>query len=163
MSHQAEANSFVLLSGDPAPSPPLKPVQTGVIVHERTLAPVAVLALAQQVFAAQQQGIRTGDWSDFLALLSDDIEFRAPSPHVPEAGLHGKAAVAALLHKFATELAVRGELIQQEPIVTNATTVAFEFLAQGQMAGETVAYAMVVFYEIHHGKVKRLREYIGRQ
>lgn len=120
------------------------------------------IAIAHQAFTAQQKGVATGDWTDFLALLSDDIEFRAPSHHLPNGVIHGKLAVTTLLQKFAVELNLRGALIPMKPVVFNETTVAIEFLGKGQLAGEVVTHPLVVFYEIAHGKVIRFREYIGR-
>ena len=141
----------------------------GIIIHDRhsftpkaTTAQSDVLAIAQQAFAAQQKGIATGNWTDFVALLSDEIELRAPSPHVPPDGVHGKPAVAALLQKFTTELNIAGKLTQMQPSVFNETTVAIEFLGEGQFDGEVVSHQLVVFYEIENGKIKRFREYIGR-
>jgi ketosteroid isomerase-like protein len=119
------------------------------------------IAIAHQAFTAQQKGVATGDWADFLAILSDDIEFRAPSHYLPNGVIHGKLAVAALLQKFAAELNLRGTLIPMKPIVFNETTVAIEFLGKGQLAGEVVTHPLVVFYEIAHDKVIRFREYVG--
>lgn len=121
-----------------------------------------ILAIGQRAFTAQQRGILTGDWTDFLALVSDDIEFRAPSPHLPNGVIYGKQAVAALLQKFTTELSLSGKITQVKPLTSNQTTVAVEFFAEGRIGSECHSYNLVVFYEIEHGKIKRFQEYIDR-
>lgn len=120
------------------------------------------LQIAQQAFAAQQKGVATGDWSDFLALLGDDVEFRAPSPHLPNGVIYGKSAVAKLLQKFTTELNLKGKLTQTQSMVMNETTVAIEFVGEGQFGDEIVCHDLVVFYQFEQGTIKRFREYIGQ-
>jgi ketosteroid isomerase-like protein len=120
------------------------------------------LAIAHQAFAAQQKGMATGDWTNFLGLLSDDIEFCAPAPHLPNGVIYGKPAVAVWLNQSATALNWRGTLIPTEPIIWNTTTAGFECITEAQLAGEIVAHSMVIFYEIENGQVKRFREYIGQ-
>ena len=133
--------------------------------HPLTVTNIAdpnVLAIGQRAFAAQQKGVATGDWTDFLVLISDDIEFHAPSPHIPKEGIYGKPAVAATLQKFTAELSLNGKLTQLKPMTCNETTVAIEFFAEGQFGGEFLTHNLVVFYEIKDGQIKRFQEYIGR-
>jgi ketosteroid isomerase-like protein len=93
-----------------------------------------VMAIAQQAFAAQQRGVATGDWADFLALLSEDIELHAPSPHIPNGAAFGKAEVAELLQKFSTELNLRAEVTPVGAMFFNQTdTIAVEYSAKGQV------------------------------
>ena len=120
------------------------------------------LTIGQRAFAAQQKGISTGDWTDLLALFSDDIEFRAPSPHLPNGVIYGKPAVAAMMQKFTTELNLRGQITQIKPMTFNETTVAVEFFAEGQFGDNVLSYNLVVFYEIEQGQIKRFQEYIAR-
>lgn len=132
------------------------------LLDSTTNVDLEVLAIGQRAFTAQQKGILTGDWTDFLALISDDIEFRAPSPHLPNGVIYGKQAVAALLQRFTTELSLSGKITQVKPLTSNQTTVAVEFFAEGQFGGEPLSYNLVVFYEIEQGQIKRFQEYIGR-
>jgi len=81
---------------------------------------------------------------------------------LPNGVIYGKSAVAKLLQKFTTELNLKGKLTQTQPMVMNETTVAIEFVGEGQFGDEIVCHDLVVFYQIEQGTIKRFREYIGQ-
>jgi ketosteroid isomerase-like protein len=117
------------------------------------------LQVAQLASAAHQKGVLTGDWADFLALMIDEVELQASSPYLPTGSTRGKLNIATVLHKVTAELKLNAQLMLVYPVVTNETTVAFEFLVKGQVTDKPFSAQMVVFYEIENGKIKSIREY----
>ncbi|HEY9619994.1 MAG TPA: nuclear transport factor 2 family protein [Crinalium sp.] len=132
------------------------PFQTATVVNPD------VLQTAQQAFTAHQHGVLTGDWTDLLLLMSDDVELQAPSPYLPDGSIHGRLNVARILYKVTDELQLTVQLTVLHPIVVSETTVAFEFMAKGSVAGQSFSSQMVVFYEIENCKIKCLREYAAK-
>ncbi|WP_146141113.1 nuclear transport factor 2 family protein [Stenomitos frigidus] len=138
-------------------------MNTALAFNTATSAQPAILQLAQHAFASHQKGIATGDWTDLLALMSEEVEFQAPSPYIPSGVVYGKQKITAILQKVSEDLNVRAALTLLYPIVVSETTVGFEFFANGQAANKPFSSRLVVFYEIEQGKIKCLREYTGQR
>ena len=92
------------------------------------------LQVAEQAFQAFAAGLASGDWTPFLACLSDDFTFWFPAG--PFKGInHGKAR-AAEFFALASTMFPEGLTVVVQQVTSNSTTVVYEVRSSGTMLGQ---------------------------
>lgn len=124
-----------------------------------TEANLNTLAVAQAAFQAFAAGLAGGDWSPFLAQLSDDFSFWFPAG--PFKGWnYGRERAIAFFNTVSTVFPDGLQLTVQQ-ITSNPTTVVFEVRSQGSMMGHPYTNQAAVAFEVKNGKIATYREYLG--
>ncbi len=113
------------------------------------------LKLAHQALHNWKIGLRNGDWTPYLNLLTDDYIF-----WVPENTIHFRPVSRKSPEKTFVPnsfIAKRLEFYDQEPSIISVGeyTIVFEFiLFKGEERG-----CMALSFDIHDGKISACREY----
>jgi ketosteroid isomerase-like protein len=122
----------------------------------------AALGVAERAFLAVQRGAATGDWTDFIDLLADDVRIMIPVPadlpDPPEGVLVGKDVARQL---FAThhQEKVESAALECKRVAANGNTVVMECRVEGTLNGELVANHFVFSFEIVGGLIASMFEY----
>ena len=117
------------------------------------------LEVAQAAFRDFSHGLTSGDWSRFLACLSDDFTFWFPAG--PFKGLNlGKDRAQAFLASV-SEVFPEGLTLTLERTLSHENTVLFEVRSQGIMLGHSYENQAAISFDIAGDKVCAYREYLG--
>jgi len=121
-----------------------------------------VLTTARTAFKKFQSGWASGDFSDYLALITDDFEFSFPT------GEHrgvftGNAGREKMIAKCRDDAASGARLTLSEPrtVAVDGQTVIFEFESAGDLDGQPYKGRNIIVLEIHGERVQGYREYFG--
>ncbi len=117
------------------------------------------LKIAEKAFQAFSQGLAGGDWSAFLAQLSDDFTFWFPAG--PFKGLnHGRQSAAAFLQS-ASRMFPAGLTLTVQQVSSSPNTVVFEVRSEGLMMGQPYENQAAIAFEVRGDKICAYREYLG--
>jgi ketosteroid isomerase-like protein len=118
--------------------------------------------VALRAFRGLQRGAATGDWSAFLAELSDDVRIMIPVPatipNPPEGLLVGRQVAEMLWASHHTE-EVSGARLEAKRVSANGPLVVVEARVEGTLNGELVANYFVFALEIAGSRVVGMYEY----
>lgn len=117
------------------------------------------LETAHQAFQQFSQGLATGDWDGFLAMLSDDFWFWFPVG--PFQGRNVGKARAAEFFRYVSQLFEAGLSLTVERMTASDTTVVFEARSQGQIAGQPYQNQVAISFDVRQGQICAYREYLG--
>lgn len=117
------------------------------------------LQIAETAFQAFQGGLAGGDWSPFLAQLSDDFAFWFPAG--PFKGWNQGRERAKEFFAMVAIVFPGGLTLTVQQITSNATTVVFEVKSQGSMLGHPYENQAAIAFEVKNGKICTYREYLG--
>lgn len=118
------------------------------------------LSIGLRGFEAFKQGLATGQWQDFLGMLSDDFEFYFPIGQYK--GLNQGKAKAAEFFEYVALVYNQGlQITELLRMTASEQTVVFEFRDEGLMRGEMYRNRVTVSWDIRDGQITRYREYFG--
>ena len=117
------------------------------------------LNIAQAAFQDFSQGLATGDWSRFLAWLSDDFTFWFPAG--PFQGLNSGKERAQAFFASVSKVFPDGLSLTVERILSHESTVLFEVRSQGNMLGHPYENQAAISFDIAGDKICAYREYLG--
>lgn len=117
------------------------------------------LEVAQQAFKHFQHGLATGEWQQFIALLTDDFSFWFPMGEYH--GLNTGKERAIAFFEYVSQAFDGGLTLSLDRITSNETTVVFEFRDEGLMRGEPYKNRVAVSFDVRDDKICSYREYFG--
>ncbi|MFG6102644.1 nuclear transport factor 2 family protein [Leptothoe sp. EHU-05/26/07-4] len=124
-----------------------------------TTASPKTLNVAEAAFQDFSQGLSTGDWSRFLAWLSDDFTFWFPAG--PFKGLNSGKEKATDFFAMVSKVFPEGLTLTLERTFSSGNTVLFEVRSQGLMLGHPYENQAAISFDIAGNKVCGYREYLG--
>lgn len=124
-----------------------------------TSASPTTLRVAQAAFQDFSHGLATGDWSGFLACLSDDFTFWFPAG--PFKGLNSGKDRAQAFFASVSKVFPEGLTLTTERIMSHENTVLFEVRSQGLMLGHPYENQAAISFDISGNKICAYREYLG--
>ena len=117
------------------------------------------LKTAHQAFKHFTYGLATGEWQAFLDMLSEDFSFWFPIG--PYHGLNtGKERTEAFL-QYVSYTFEQGLTVTLDRVMSNDTTVVFEFRDEGMMRGQPYKNRVAVAFDVRGNKICAYREYFG--
>jgi ketosteroid isomerase-like protein len=139
----------------PAPAP---------VTDKGLKSPAPPAAVASKAFEQFRQGLATGNWEPFLALLTEDFTFFFPTGKWQ--GLHRGKAEAREFFTYVASIFPEGiRVVSVERVSVHETGAVFEFKDEGSLvlAGETRDYKnrVAVSFDVRGDKVAGYREYFG--
>ncbi|MGJ5673160.1 MAG: nuclear transport factor 2 family protein [Nostochopsis sp.] len=118
------------------------------------------LKVGRQAFAYFQHGLETGDWNQFLDMLTEDFTFWFPMGKFH--GLNVGKERAQEFFQYITQAFNPGlKLTSVDRVTSNETTVVFEFRDEGILFGESYKNRVAVSFDIRGDKICSYREYFG--
>ncbi len=117
------------------------------------------LKVAHQAFEHFKHGLETGDWNQFLDMVTDDFNFWFPMGKYH--GLHEGKEKAREFFQYVAEAFRGGLTVTLDRVTSNETTVVFEFRDEGQLFGEPYKNRVAVSFDVRGDKICSYREYFG--
>lgn len=119
------------------------------------------MATAKKAFNFFSHGLASGEWQDFLAMLTEDFTFSFPVE--PFQGNNvGKDKAARFFSYVSERVFTEGLFLTVEGITSNDTTVVFEVKSQGLMLGKPYQNQAAISFDIRGDLVCGYREYLNR-
>jgi ketosteroid isomerase-like protein len=117
------------------------------------------LKVAHQAFGHFTHGLATGEWNQFVHMLTEDFTFWFPVGKYH--GLNvGKERVIEFF-EYVSETFSPGLSVTLDRVTSNETTVVFEFRDEGLMRGEPYKNRIAVSFDVRVDKICAYREYFG--
>lgn len=118
------------------------------------------LTVGREAFAYFQHGLETGDWKQFLDMLTEDFTFWFPMGKFH--GLNVGKQRAQEFFQYVTQAFSPGlKLNSLDHVTSNETTVVFEFRDEGMLFGEPYKNRVAVSFDVRGNKICSYREYFG--
>ena len=117
------------------------------------------MEVAHQAFGHFTHGLATGDWKQFLEMLTEDFTFWFPVSTFH--GLNVGKERAREFFQYVSETFNEGLIVTLERVTSNETTVVFEFRDEGLMRGELYKNRIAVSFDVRGDKICGYREYFG--
>ncbi|MCJ8280429.1 MAG: nuclear transport factor 2 family protein [Rivularia sp. ALOHA_DT_140] len=118
------------------------------------------LKVAHQGFENLNHGLATGEWNNFLDMLTEDFSFWFPQGKYH--GLNIGKERAKDFFEYVSQAFSPGITITSiERITSNDTTVVFEFRDEGKLFGEPYKNRIAVSFDIRENQICAYREYFG--
>ncbi len=118
------------------------------------------LEVGQRGFTAFQKGLATGDWNDFLAMLTDDFSFYFPQGKYQ--GFHqGKDKAKEFFAYVSTAFPAGLKITETMHVTASEKNVVFEFKDEGELRGAPYKNRVAVSWNICGDKICGYREYFG--
>lgn len=118
------------------------------------------LKVAKQGFAHFTHGLATGEWQEFLDMLTDDFTFWFPMGKFH--GLNEGKERAKEFFEYVSEAFKPGlKLVSIDSITSNEKTVIFEFRDEGNLFGQPYKNRVAVAFDVRDNKICSYREYFG--
>ncbi|MDF5712653.1 MAG: nuclear transport factor 2 family protein [Rhizonema sp. NSF051] len=117
------------------------------------------LKVAQQGFEYFTHGLKTGEWSQFLSMLTEDFCFWFPKGQFH--GLNVGKDKAEAFFQYVSECFKGGLTVSLDRVTSNETTVVFEFRDEGLLFGELYKNRVAVSFDVRGEKICGYREYFG--
>lgn len=116
--------------------------------------------VAQRAFGHFTHGLATGEWQQFLDMLTDDFTFWIPLGKYQ--GLNAGKERFREFVEYVAEVFTGGiSVTQVERLTSNETTVVFEFRDEGSRWGEPYKNRVAVSLDVRGDKICAYREYFG--
>ncbi|MEC4812946.1 MAG: nuclear transport factor 2 family protein [Scytonema sp. PMC 1069.18] len=117
------------------------------------------LKVARQAFEQFKHGLNTGDWNQFLDMVTEDFSFWFPIGKYH--GFHKGKQEAQEFFQYVSEC-FQGDLsVTLDRVTSNETTVVFEFRDEGKFLGEPYKNRVAVSFDVRGDKICYYREYFG--
>jgi ketosteroid isomerase-like protein len=117
------------------------------------------IQVAEDAFQAFAYGMAEGNWSLFLAKLTDDFTFWFPAG--PFKGWnHGRERTQDFF-AMVSALFPEGMTLTVQQVLSNSTTVIFEVRSQSTVKGQPYENQAAIAFDIRGDKVSAYREYLG--
>ncbi len=118
------------------------------------------VTVGRRAFAYFQHGLETGDWNQFLDMLTEDFTFWFPMGKYH--GLNVGKERAQEFFQHVTQAFHPGlKLTSLDRVTSNETTVVFEFRDEGMLLGEPYKNRVAVSFDVRGDKICSYREYFG--
>lgn len=118
------------------------------------------IAIAQTAFDYFAHGLRSGEWHDFLEMLTDDFSFSFPIP--PFQGKNvGKDKAERFFSYVSQQVFSSGLFLTVERITSNDSTVVFEVKSQGLMFGKPYNNQAAISFDLRGDRICGYREYLA--
>ncbi|MGV2830536.1 nuclear transport factor 2 family protein [Myxosarcina sp. GI1(2024)] len=118
------------------------------------------IATAQKAFDYFSHGLATGDWADFLAMLTDDFTFSFPIGPFKGENV-GRERAAQFFRYVSDSVFTEGLFLTLERTTNNEITVVFEVKSSGLMLGKPYQNQVAISFDIRGDRVCGYREYLG--
>lgn len=118
-----------------------------------------IMAIAQTAFQDFSQGLASGEWSPFLARLTEDFTFWFPAG--PFKGQNTGKDRARDFFMMVSKIFPEGLSLTVERVMSQGNTVLFEVRSQGTMLGHPYENQAAISFDIQGEKVCGYREYLG--
>ncbi|MBW4500382.1 MAG: nuclear transport factor 2 family protein [Scytonema hyalinum WJT4-NPBG1] len=116
-------------------------------------------AVAHQAFEHFQHGLATGEWNQFLDMLTEDFSFWFPMGKFH--GLNQGKEKAKEFFQYVSQAYKSGLTVTLDRVTSNETTVVFEFRDEGLLFGELYKNRVAVSFDVRGDKICSYREYFG--
>lgn len=117
------------------------------------------LKVAHQAFEHFTHGLETGEWNQFVDMLTEDFTFWFPVG--PYHGLNvGKEQTVAFF-QYVSETFSQGLSLTLDRVTSNEKTVVFEFRDEGLMWAQPYKNRVAVSFDVREDKICGYREYFG--
>ncbi len=118
------------------------------------------IAIAKQAFDYFSHGLASGEWDNFLAMLTEDFTFSFPI--APFQGRNiGKDKAERFFNYVSTQVFTEGLYLTVERITSNETTVVFEVQSQGLMSGNPYQNQAAISFDVRDNLICGYREYLS--
>jgi ketosteroid isomerase-like protein len=117
------------------------------------------LKVAHQAFEHFQHGLATGEWNQFLDMLTEDFSFWFPMGKFH--GLNEGKEKAKEFFQYVSQAYKSGLTVTLDRVTSNETTVVFEFRDEGLLFGELYKNRVAVSFDVRGDKICSYREYFG--
>lgn len=117
------------------------------------------LTVAHQAFEHFQHGLATGEWNQFLNMLTEDFSFWFPMGKFH--GLNQGKEKAKEFFQYVSQAYKSGLTVTLDRVTSNETTVVFEFRDEGLLFGELYKNRVAVSFDVRGDKICSYREYFG--
>ncbi|OUL26930.1 nuclear transport factor 2 family protein [Nostoc sp. 106C] len=118
------------------------------------------LKVAQQAFEHFTHGLATGEWQEFLDILTEDFTFWFPMGKFH--GLNeGKERAKEFFQYVNASFSPGIKLTSLDRVTSNETTVVFEFRDEGLLLGQLYKNRVAVSFDVRGDKICAYREYFG--
>jgi ketosteroid isomerase-like protein len=117
------------------------------------------LDTGREAFEHFRHGLATGEWDDFLAMLTDDFVFYFPMG--PYQGRNEGKERAREFFDYVSAAFDEGLEVTLDTVLHNETTVMFEFRDEGTLHGEPYQNRVAVAFDVRGDKICGYREYFG--
>ena len=117
------------------------------------------LTVAHQAFEHFQHGLATGEWNQFLDMLTEDFSFWFPMGKYH--GLNEGKEKAKEFFQYVCQAYKSGLTVTLDRVTSNETTVVFEFRDEGLLFGELYKNRVAVSFDVRGDKICSYREYFG--
>lgn len=117
-------------------------------------------AVARQAFEHLKEGLATGRWDPFFAMLADDFTFWFPSGKY--LGLHRGKATAMEFFRYVSASFPGGiRVVEVLRETGSGQTFVFEFRDEGMLRGEPYKNRVALSLDVCGDKICGYREYFG--
>ncbi|OUL29140.1 ketosteroid isomerase [Nostoc sp. T09] len=118
------------------------------------------LKVAQQAFEHFTHGLATGEWQEFLDILTEDFTFWFPMGKFH--GMNeGKERAKEFFQYVNASFNPGIKLTSLDRVTSNDTTVVFEFRDEGLLLGQPYKNRVAVSFDVRGDKICAYREYFG--
>jgi limonene-1,2-epoxide hydrolase len=106
-------------------------------------------------------GLATGEWDNFIAMLTDDFTFYFPKGKF--AGEHHGKDKAAEFFGFVRKAYPEGLFVTNlQTVAVGGETVMFEFQDEGKLFDKPYTGRVIVAFDVRGDKISAYREYFGK-
>ena len=124
-----------------------------------TAASSETVKIAQVAFRDFAEGLASGEWSPFLARVSEDFTFWFPAG--PFKGQNTGKERAQAFFAMVSKVFPEGLTLTINRVMSQENTVLFEVRSQGLMLGHPYENQAAISFDIKGEKVCGYREYLG--
>lgn len=117
------------------------------------------MEVAHQAFGHFTHGLATGEWNQFVEMLTED--FTLWFPVAKYHGLNTGKERALEFFEYVSKTFSPGLSVTLDRVTSNETTVVFEFRDEGLMWGEPYKNRIAVSFDVRGDKICAYREYFG--
>ena len=117
------------------------------------------MEVANRAFGYFTHGLATGEWKQFMDILTEDFTFWFPVGKYH--GLNVGKERALEFFNYVTETFSPGLSFTLDRVTSNETTVVFEFRDEGLMWGQPYKNRVAVSFDVRGDKICAYREYFG--
>lgn len=117
------------------------------------------MEVAHRAFQHFTHGLATGEWQQFLDMLTEDFTFWFPMG--PYQGLNVGKERAIAFFQYVSEAFSQGLSVTLDRVTSNETTVVFEFRDEGLLFGQPYKNRVAVSFDVRGDKICGYREYFG--
>ncbi len=118
------------------------------------------LTVGQRAWDAFNKGMTTMDWSDFVAMLTDDFEFYFPQGEWK--GLHQGKAKAEEYFALCKKIAPAGfTIVELMHTTVGEDTIVFEFKDEAMIFGNAYKNRVAMSWTLRGEQICSQREYFG--